>query len=87
MICIEKTIKFHVFQSPSANKKVCFLFLIAKSGPTQKARQLDEKCPMDQWGNKRLMQAAACSAHQILRKFGETPKIRRSPLGYKAPFS
>jgi hypothetical protein len=46
-ICIEKTIKIHVFQSSPVKRKGIHV-PVARSGPTHKARRLREKHLTDQ---------------------------------------
>jgi hypothetical protein len=79
-ICIEKTIKIHVFQSSSAKKQAsCF--------SSQKAGQRDRAAGFKK-NIRRISEVMKIGREQprgrcnhILRKFGEPPKIRRSPLG------
>jgi hypothetical protein len=49
----------------------------ARSGPTTAYRAPREKHPMDQWSNESSAPGVRFGRAQILRKFGEPPKIRR----------
>src|SRR5665213_1468699 len=75
-ICIENTIKTHVFQSSSTNRKRIHL-PVARSGPTRWAPALDQKHSTDQWGNSSLRRIIAparttrlSETSENLRKFG-----------------
>src|SRR5260370_34083843 len=82
-ICIEKTIKIHVFHSLPQKTKTGFLLFIARSGPGPKARRVRQKSLMDQRGSESRCELLRSRRDQSLRKFGEPLKIRRLPLGYK----
>jgi hypothetical protein len=77
-ICIENTIKVHVFPSQSANWEIkTHRFTSQEAGQRRKHSVRDEKCPTDQWGNKSLMgrDGALCTLEfsensESLRKFG-----------------